>query len=188
MNSDNVEELTSLTNGKNPWETNAAPTLGVRSLRVCDGAAGVRFEVKDAAGKITTLPATGFPCEATLACSFDRRLVHEVAAAIAGEAASLGVDILLAPGVSVKRSPLCGRNFEYFSEDAYLTGELAAAFVKGVQSKGVGATVKHFALNEQETARVSSDSIADERAKREVYLAPFEAVIKQASPWAVMTS
>ncbi|MDR3072155.1 MAG: glycoside hydrolase family 3 C-terminal domain-containing protein [Clostridiales Family XIII bacterium] len=188
MTNQNFEELLSLTNGKNAWETNAAPSLDVRPFRVCDGSAGLRYEEKDANGKITTLPSTCFPCEATLACSFDRNLVHDVASAIAQEAACRGVDILLAPGVSVKRNPLCGRNFEYFSEDPHLTGELATAFVTGVQENGVGATVKHFALNEQETARVSSDSIADERAKREIYFAPFETVIQKSDPYMVMSS
>ena len=133
-------------------------------------------------------PATCFPTASALACSFDPELVERVGAAIGEEARRQGVDVVLGPGVNIKRHPLCGRNFEYFSEDPVVSGELGAAMVRGIQSRGVGACLKHFAANSQEHARMVSDSVVDERTLRELYLAPFEHVVRHARPWSVMTA
>ncbi len=122
------------------------------------------------------------------ACSFDRDMMYKMGEALGDECRAESVDVLLSPAMNIKRSPLCGRNFEYFSEDSYVTGELAAAFVKGLQSKGVGASVKHFAANSQEKNRVTSSSEVDERTLREIYLSVFEKVVKEAKPWTVMAS
>ena len=126
------------------------------------------------------MPATCFPTAAATACSFDTDLLREVGAAIADECRQEGVSVLLGPGANMKRSPLCGRNFEYFSEDPCLAGEMAAAMIEGVQSRGVGTSLKHFAANNQETRRLSGDSVIDERALRELYLPAFERAVKQA--------
>lgn len=129
-----------------------------------------------------------FPSLSTAACSFDRRLMRTFGRALAAEASAHGVDIVLGPGINIKRSPLCGRNFEYFSEDPLLTGYLASAFIDGIQSAGIGATVKHFALNNQENYRLVSDSICDEKTMREIYLRAFEIVVKNAEPYMLMAS
>lgn len=159
-------------------------------LRFSDGPSGLRFQTGagDSIGLKKAVPATSFPSHSALACSFNRQLCELVGGLIGEEAASYGADVLLAPAINIRRCPLNGRNFEYFSEDVYLTGELASAFVRGVQSFGVGACVKHFAANNKECGRSVSDSVISERTLREVYLAPFEKVIKTSSPAAVMTS
>ena len=131
-------------------------------------------------------PATCFPPAATSANSWDPELLYAMGQAIGEEARDQGVAVVLGPGVNIKRSPLCGRNFEYFSEDPYLTGRLAAAWVQGVQSQGVGTSVKHFAANNQEKWRMLNDSLVDERALREIYLAAFETVVQEAQPWTIM--
>ena len=151
---------------------------GISAVQTCDGPAGVR----------RALPSTFFPCAALLACSFDPDLVREVGGVIGAEAAEADFDLLLAPGLCIHRHPLCGRNFEYFSEDPLVSGVCAAEYVKGVQSHGVGATVKHFAGNGRETARKIEKDIVSERAFREIYLRGFERAIKEADPWAVMTA
>ena len=135
-----------------------------------------------------TQPATCFPTESSLAASWDLALVEEVAGAIAAECRAEGVGVLLGPGINLKRSPLAGRNFEYFSEDPVLSGRMAAAFVRGVQARGVGACLKHLVANEHETGRMYADSIVDERTLREVYLRPFEIAVQEADPWTVMAS
>ena len=159
-------------------------------LRFADGPAGLRVQNGggDSLGLTDSLPATSFPAHSALACSFNRALVYEVARCMGEEAAAYGVDILLAPAINIKRCPYNGRNFEYFSEDSYLSGELGAAFVNGVQSTGVGACVKHFAANNRETARCVSDSVISERTLRELYLPAFEAIVKNSNPAAIMTS
>lgn len=150
----------------------------ISAVQTCDGPAGVRREAA----------STFFPCAALLACTFDTDLIRETGATIGDEAAEAGFDLLLAPGMCIHRHPLCGRNFEYFSEDPLVSGVAAAAYVKGVQSRGVGATLKHFAGNGRETTRRIQKDVASERAFREIYLRGFERAVKEAEPWAVMTS
>lgn len=166
--------------GDGNWHTGAAD--GVRAVRLCDGPTGVRRELPDG----TTAPATCFPTAATLGASWDRDLVAEVGAALGVEAAAGGVDVLLAPGVNIKRTPLCGRNFEYLAEDPLLSGILGAAYVTGLQSSGVGASLKHFAANNQEYQRLFTSVRVDERTLREIYLPAFERIVAEADPWTVM--
>jgi beta-glucosidase len=180
-----VLEKAALCSGKDAWSTK--PAGGFAPVRMSDGPNGLRFEALED-GKKAALPATCFPSACLTACSFDPALMEEMGKAMAAEARSFGVDLLLGPSVNIKRNPLCGRNFEYFSEDPLLAGTMAGSLAKGLQSAHVGAAIKHFALNNQEKARLSSDSIADERAKREIYLAAFEYALKVEEPWAVMTS
>ena len=153
-----------------------------------DGPHGLRKqeETADMLGINRSVPATCFPTAVSTACSFDEELLTDIGRAIGEEAAAHGVGLLLGPGANIKRNPLCGRNFEYFSEDPHLTGKLAAGFIRGVESTGVGACLKHFAMNNQEYKRFSSDSIADERTMREIYLSGFETAVKEGKPSAVM--
>ena len=151
---------------------------GISAAQTCDGPAGVR----------RATPSTYFPCAALLACAFDTALLHEIGDVIGAEAAEVDFDILLAPGLCIHRHPLCGRNFEYFSEDPFVAGACAAAYVKGVQKNGVGATIKHFAGNGRELTRKTELDIVSERAFREIYLRGFERAVREADPWAIMTS
>lgn len=185
-----LEERAQLLAGESHWKTYAAPSAGIPSLFLSDGPHGLRKQegAQDCMGIAESRPATCFPTAAALACSFDPELVERVGAAIGEEARRQGVDVVLGPGVNIKRHPLCGRNFEYFSEDPVVSGELGAAMVRGIQSRGVGACLKHFAANSQEHARMVSDSVVDERTLRELYLAPFEHVMRHACPWSVMTA
>lgn len=185
-----LEERAQLLAGESHWKTYAAPSAGIPSLFLSDGPHGLRKQesAQDCMGIAESRPATCFPTASALACSFDPELVGRVAAAIGEEARRQGVDVVLGPGVNIKRHPLCGRNFEYFSEDPVVSGELGAAMVRGIQSRGVGACLKHFAANSQEHARMVSDSVVDERTLRELYLAPFEHVVRHARPWSVMTA
>ncbi|MFC4907713.1 glycoside hydrolase family 3 C-terminal domain-containing protein [Actinomadura gamaensis] len=185
-----LPERASLTSGSGTWTTTAVPSA-VREITVSDGPHGIRRQDAasgDALGLLHSLPATCFPPAVTLGSSWDPDLARRIGAALAAEAASLGVDVVLGPGVNIKRSPLCGRNFEYFSEDPHLTGVMGAALVEGVQSGGVGACVKHFAVNNQETDRMRVNAEVDERTLREIYLAAFEHIVRTARPWTVMTS
>ena len=152
-------------------------------LRLSDGPHGIRKETPQG-----TLQATCFPTASALACSWDEKLVELVGESLATECIASDVDVLLGPGVNLQRHPACGRNFEYFGEDPLLSGKMAAAYIRGVQSKNVAATLKHFALNSQETDRFLSESVVDERALRELYLVPFEIAVRESSPWAVMTA
>lgn len=152
-------------------------------VRLSDGPHGVRKETSRG-----TLQATCFPTASALACSWDEKLAELVGESLATECIASDIDVLLGPGVNLQRHPSCGRNFEYFGEDPFLSGKMAAAYIRGVQSKNVAATLKHFALNSQETDRFLSDSIVDERTLRELYLMPFEIAIRESDPWAVMTA
>jgi len=184
-----LEEKAALLTGASGWTTVGVPRLGVEPLFLADGPHGVRrVPDVDSLDMVTAIPATCFPTATSLASSWDPDLLRAVAGAIGSEARALGVDMVLGPGVNMKRSPLCGRNFEYFSEDPFLAGELAVAYIEGVQSRGVGACLKHFAVNNQETRRFSVDARLDERTLREIYLPAFEAAVRRAKPWAVMCS
>lgn len=185
-----LEDRAELLAGESHWKTYAAPNAGIPSLFLSDGPHGLRKQegAQDCMGIAESRPATCFPTASALACSFDPELAERVGAAIGEEARRQGVDVVLGPGVNIKRHPLCGRNFEYFSEDPVVSGRLGAAMVRGIQSRGVGACLKHFAANSQEHARMVSDSVVDERTLRELYLAPFEYVVRHARPWSVMTA
>jgi len=181
-----LEEKAGLLTGASPWRTLNVDRLGLESIIVSDGPHGVRLS-KDVETMITeSHPATCFPVAAALSASWDVELLDEMGQALADEAIALGSDILLGPGINIKRSPLCGRNFEYFSEDPVLAGEMAAALINGIQSKGVGTSLKHFAVNNQETRRFTVDAVVDERTLQEIYLAGFELAIKKSNPWTLM--
>lgn len=177
-----------LTGGKDYWHTNE--TADGKSIMVSDGPHGLRVqpEAGDHVGMGRSLPATCFPPAVGLASTWNPQLAGKVGEAIAHEAKAQGAGVVLGPGMNIKRDPRCGRNFEYFSEDPFLTGSMACGFVDGVQSQGVGTSVKHFAANSQETDRMRRDSQIDERTLREIYLSAFERVVKQSSPWTVMCS
>lgn len=185
-----IEDKARLLAGASHWRTYGDERLGVAALTLSDGPHGLRKQEgsSDHLGIAESVPATCFPSAAALACSFDPDLIEEVGAALGEEAANQGVDVVLGPGVNIKRHPLCGRNFEYFSEDPVVSGEMGAAMVRGIQGRGVGACLKHFAGNSQEHARMVADSVVDERALRELYLAPFEHVVKSAHPCTIMTA
>jgi beta-glucosidase len=181
-----IEEKAALCTGATPWTTVAIERLGIPSIRVADGPHGVR-RVADAEALMSdSLPATCYPTASALASTWDTGLIRALGKALGEECIVLGVDILLGPGNNMKRTPVCGRNFEYYSEDPFLGGELAAAFIEGVQSKGVGTSLKHYAANNQEHKRFVIDAQVDERTLREIYLAGFERAVKAAQPWTVM--
>ncbi|MCD8511307.1 MAG: glycoside hydrolase family 3 C-terminal domain-containing protein [Bacillus sp. (in: Bacteria)] len=185
-----LEEKASLCSGKDFWHLKAINRLNIPSVMLADGPHGLRkqSEGADHLGIHDIVPSTCFPTAVTLASSWDLELLQEVGKALGEECLQEGVSVLLGPGINLKRSPLCGRNFEYFSEDPYITGEMAAAFIKGVQSQGVGTSLKHFAANNQESNRMTIDTFVDERAFRELYLPGFETAVKKAQPWTVMCS
>lgn len=175
-----LEEKVTLISGKDFWSLPAIDRLGVPSLKMSDGPTGLRSTNSE--------PATTFPVGTALAATWDRELVQRVSTAIGREAIAHGVDVLLAPGVNIQRTPLGGRNFEYYSEDPYLTSEIGVAYVTGVQSVGVGTSVKHYVANNQEHNRMSGSSNVSQRALREIYLEAFEPIIKRAKPWTVMSA
>lgn len=185
-----LEEKAGLTSGRDNWFTKPVERLGIPSVRVSDGPHGLRTQegsVSDVR-EDTCVRAVCFPSACATGASFDRELLYKMGKALGRECQALGVNVLLGPGVNMKRSPLCGRNFEYFSEDPVLAGELGAAFVNGVQSEGAGTSLKHFFANNQEHRRMDSSSELDERTMREIYLPAFERVVKKAQPWTVMAS
>ena len=186
----NLEQKCALLSGAGTFTTRGCPKAGVPSITLSDGPNGVRKQAgtADHLGLNPSVPATCFPTAATVACSWDPALGEEIGRAMGEEAAAQEVAVLLGPGLNTKRSPLCGRNFEYFSEDPYLSGKLAAAYVRGIQSNGIAACPKHFAVNSQELRRMASDSVVDERTLRELYLTGFEIVVKEAHPKTIMSS
>lgn len=185
-----LEEKAGLCSGLDFWNTKGIERLGIPSVMVTDGPHGLRKQQgsADHLGLNDSVPATCFPSAAGLASSWDRDLIFRVGEALGTECQVENVAVLLGPGNNIKRSPLNGRNFEYFSEDPFLASEMAASHVKGVQSQGVGTSLKHFAANNQEHRRMSVDAVIDERTLREIYLASFEGTVKQSQPWSVMCS
>ncbi len=183
-----LEEKAGLCTGASAWTTTPIERLGIPELFCADGPHGVRRQPSAQALGVKSLPATCFPTYACMASTWNVELMGQVGQALAEECIALGVDVLLGPGVNIKRSPLCGRNFEYLSEDPYLAGEMAAAMINSLQGKGVGASIKHYAANNQEFERFSISVEVDERTLREIYLAAFEKAVKQARPWTVMCS
>jgi beta-glucosidase len=185
-----LEEKAALLGGSDFWHTQGNERAGIPAIMLTDGPHGLRKQAiaADHLGLSVSVPATCFPTASGLACSWDPVLLRRIGEALADECRAADVAVLLGPGVNMKRSPLCGRNFEYFSEDPLLAGELGVALVKGIQSRGVGACVKHFAANNQETRRMSISAEVDERTLREIYLPAFEKVVTEAAPWTVMCS
>lgn len=185
-----LEEKAALLSGKGEWQTWNIDRLGIPSVYCSDGPHGIRKQAGagDHLGLNPSLPATCFPTAATVANSWDPSLGEEIGKALGEEAAAQGVDIVLGPGLNIKRSPLCGRNFEYFSEDPYLAGKMAAGYVRGIQSQGKYACPKHFAVNSQELRRMAMDAVVDERTLREIYLTGFEIAVKEGGAKALMTS
>jgi beta-glucosidase len=182
-----LEEKASLTSGRDAWSTQPIERLGIPYIWVADGPHGLRrAPTTDTWGYGDQAPATCFPTASSLSATWDLELVEEVGKALGQEAQALGVNVLLGPGVNIKRSPLGGRNFEYFSEDPILAGELAAAYINGVQSQGVGTSLKHYVANNVETQRMYMNSDVDERTLNEIYMTPFEIAVKKARPWTVM--
>ena len=184
-----LEEKAGFTTGRDNWSTKELPSYGIRSVRVSDGPNGLASpKDSQAAVNAEEFQAVCFPTACATASSFDTKLLWKIGEELGEECKAVGVDMLLGPGINIKRSPLCGRNFEYFSEDPFLSGEMGAAFVKGLQSKGVGACVKHFCANSQEYRRNDSSSEVDERTLREIYLPAFEKAVKEAKPAAIMAA
>ena len=185
-----LEQKCALLSGETVFTTRGYKNAGIPSITLSDGPNGVRKQAgaADHLGLNPSVPATCFPTAATVACSWDPALGEQLGRAMGEEAAAQEVSVLLGPGLNTKRSPLCGRNFEYFSEDPYLSGKLAAAYVRGIQSNGIAACPKHFAVNSQELRRMASDSVVDERTLRELYLTGFEIVVKEAHPKTIMSS
>ena len=186
----NLEQKCALLSGAGTFTTRGYQKAGVPAITLSDGPNGVRKQAgaADHLGLNPSVPATCFPTAATVACSWDPALGEEIGRAMGEEAAAQEVSVLLGPGLNTKRSPLCGRNFEYFSEDPYLSGKMAAAYVRGIQSEGIAACPKHFAANSQELRRMASDSVLDERTLRELYLTGFEIVVKESAPKTIMSS
>ncbi len=185
-----LEEKASMCSGQDFWHTQAVERLGIPAIMVSDGPHGLRKQDEggDNLGVNDSIKAVCFPAACATSSSFDRELLAKMGAALGDECQHEGVAVLLGPAVNIKRSPLCGRNFEYVSEDPYLASQMAGSLIKGVQSKKVGTSIKHFAVNNQEYRRMTTDSQVDERAFREIYLAAFEGAIKEGEPWTVMCS
>lgn len=185
-----LDEKVSLLSGKDFWQTKSIERLGIPSICLADGPHGLRKQAANAdhLGLNAGIPATCFPTAATIANSWDTALGFEIGSALGKEAVEEGVNILLGPALNIKRSPLCGRNFEYFSEDPYLSGKMAASYIKGIQGEGVSACPKHFAANNQERFRLLNDSVVDKRSFNEIYLTGFEIAVKEGNPKAIMSA
>lgn len=185
-----LEEKAALCSGADFWHTKAVERLGIPKMMLTDGPHGLRKQTDkaDHLGLNSSIPATCFPTASALASSWDTELLEKVGECIGKEAAGEDVSVVLGPGLNIKRDPLCGRNFEYFSEDPYLAGKLAAAMVRGIQSQGVSACVKHYAVNSQETGRMGMNEVVDERALREIYLEGFRYAVTEGKPGCLMTS
>lgn len=185
-----LEQKAGLCSGKDFWHLKSVEELGLPQIMMTDGPHGLRKQPEkgDRGGIDGSVPATCFLPACTTAASWDKAMLYRMGQALGEEALQENVSVVLGPGVNIKRNPLCGRNFEYFSEDPYLAGKLAANFIKGVQSTGTGTCIKHFAANNQETRRQTIDSVVDERTLREIYLTAFEIAIKEGKPWAVMNA
>ena len=186
-----LEEKAAMCSGADFWNTKKVERLDIPSVQVSDGPHGLRTQGEgggDHLGLNASIDAVCFPAACATACSFDREMMYDMGVTLAKECQAENVSVLLGPAVNIKRSPLCGRNFEYISEDPYVAGELSAAYIQGVQSQNVGTSIKHFAVNNQEHERMSGSSNVDERTLREIYLSAFETAIKKAQPWTVMCS
>lgn len=188
-----LEQKAAFVSGFDYWHLQEAPELGLPKIMITDGPHGLRKQNKDkkasdGIGLGNSVPATCFPPAATTSCSWDEELLREQGEALGEECLKEQVSTLLGPGTNIKRSPVCGRNFEYFSEDPYLAGKCSASFINGVQSKGVGTSLKHFAANSQEAFRMVINEVIDERTMRELYLTAFEIAVKEAQPWTIMNS
>ncbi len=185
-----LEEKCALLSGAETFKTRGMPEHGIPQIWLSDGPHGLRKQAgeSDHLGLNPSVPATCFPTASAVANSWDAALGEEIGAALGEEAAAQEVSVVLGPGLNMKRNPLCGRSFEYFSEDPYLAGKLAAGYIRGIQSKGAAACPKHFAVNSQETRRMASDSIVDERTLREIYLTGFEIAVKEGHPRSIMSS
>ncbi len=184
-----LEQKARLCSGEDGWHTHGIEELSIPSMLMTDGPHGLRRQNNATSTVLQqSIPATCFPTASATACSFDRNLLKELGRALGEEAKEQGIDVVLGPGINIKRSPLCGRNFEYFSEDPYLSGELASHMVDGLQTSGTGACIKHFAANNREYFRMVSNSIVDERTLREIYFSAFETVVKKSKPMAIMSA
>ena len=186
-----LEEKALMMSGKNVWQTQEFPEYGIPNMMMSDGPHGMRTQPPGACDHLGingSMPATCFPTAATVANTWNEALVEEMGKALANEAVSMGVHVILGPGLNIKRSPLCGRNFEYFSEDPYHAGKMAAALIKGIQSLGISACPKHFAVNSQELRRMAMNAVVDERTLRETYLTGFEIAVKEGGAKAIMSS
>ena len=190
INSLDLEQKCALLSGETVFTTRDFSEKGIPAITLSDGPNGVRKQAgaADHLGLNPSVPATCFPTSATVANSWDPALGEAIGEALGEEAAAQEVAVLLGPGLNIKRSPLCGRNFEYFSEDPFLSGKMAAGYVRGIQKNGIAACPKHFAVNSQELRRMASDSILEERTLRELYLTGFEIVVKEAKPRTIMSS
>ena len=185
-----LKEKAAFLSGKSEWQTRDFPRLDIPAISCSDGPNGVRKQAGagDHLGINPAVPATCFPTAAAMANSWDEELEQRVGVALGEESMEEDVNVLLGPGLNIKRNPLCGRNFEYFSEDPYLSGKMAAAFIRGVQSTGAAACAKHFAVNSQELRRMAMNAVVDERTLREIYLTGFEIAIKEGGAKTVMSS
>ena len=183
------EQLAKFARGKGFWHLQNDDAFNFKTFKMSDGPHGLRTEKDNYSDiKDKVYKSVCFPSMSLAACSFDKTLISEFGSVLAEEAKHLGVHVILGPAVNVKRDPKCGRNFEYISEDPFVIGELATAYINGVQNKGIGTSIKHFACNNSETDRMSINTVVDERALREIYLRGFEVAIKKSQPWTVMAS